>query len=149
MSSQAIRTGVQIVLALIIVGLAYFLYLSITEPYESVLRQERLTEETHQRMDDIRQALRAYERETDRFPGTLDSLVAYIDTSLMQSADSLFGEGFSLDSLIYTPRGGERFLYSVNDTAAVDIYLLEDPVTGDLIGSEQPDPTKLHAASWE
>lgn len=148
-SRKNIRIGIQIVLGIIIVILAYVLYESITGPYAEIERQEELTERTRSRMDNIRQALIRYEEEHDRFPGTLDSLVMYLDEN-PNLVDSLYNGGnVNLDSLLYSPRTGNEFQYAVNDTGRVDIYLLEDPDSDDYIGSDQPDVTEVNAASWE
>lgn len=148
-SRRNVRIGIQIVLGIIIVILAYVLYESITGPYEEIRRQEELTERTRSRMDNIRQALVRYEEEYDRFPGTLDSLVMYLEEN-PNLVDSLYdGENVTLDSLLYSPRTGNEFQYTVNDTGRVDIYLLEDPDSNDRIGSDQPDVTEVNAASWE
>lgn len=150
-SSQGIRVGIQIVLAIVIVGLAYWLYLSITEPWKVVERQEELTERTRERMDEIRTALIRYEEREDRFPYTLDSLQTWVRTDSVIGAhsDSLFGANFNPDSLIYSPRTGKQFEYAVNDTARVMMYELKDPDSRDVIGTLAPDPTELNAASWE
>lgn len=150
-NSQGLRIGIQVALALVILALGYWLYLSITEPYQVIERAREVTEQTRERMDDVRQALVVYERENDQFPGSLDSLVMWVEQdSLMRARrDSLFGEQLSLDSLIYSPRTGKRFIYTLNDTGRVAIYLLKDPDSEDQIGSAQPDVTMLNAASWE
>jgi len=147
---QITRIVLQIVLGVVIVILAYYLYLSITEPYKAVKREQELTRLTRDRMRDIRTALIRYELLYDHYPPTLDSLVAWIrqDSFMMAKADSIFGPGFNLDSLIYSPRGG-KFEYVVNDTGRVEIYYLKDPASDDHIGSLEPDVTKLNAASWE
>jgi len=150
-SSQGIRVGIQVVLAIVIIGLGYWLYLSITEPWDVIEQQEQLTERTRARMSDIRTALIHYDEREGRFPHTLDSLQMWVRTdSIMQAdADTLFGPAFSPDSLIYSPRTGERFAYAVNDTARVMMYELSDPNSNDRIGTLEPDPTELNAASWE
>ncbi|BBM68407.1 hypothetical protein [Rhodothermus marinus] len=147
---QITRIVLQIVLGVVIVVLAYYLYLSITEPYKAVKREQELTRLTRDRMSDIRTALIRYELLYDHYPPTLDSLVAWIrqDSFMMAKADSIFGPGFNLDSLIYSPRDG-KFEYVVNDTGRVEIYYLKDPASDDHIGSLEPDVTKLNAASWE
>ncbi len=147
---QITRIVLQIVLGVVIVILAYYLYLSITEPYKAVKREQELTRLTRDRMSDIRTALIRYELLYDHYPPTLDSLVAWIrqDSFMMAKADSIFGPGFNLDSLIYSPRDG-KFEYVVNDTGRVEIYYLKDPASDDYIGSLEPDVTKLNAASWE
>ncbi len=150
-NSRAFRLGLQVVLAIVIIALSYWLYLSITEPYKVVEQQRAVTERTRDRMDEVRTALVQYERQYDRFPHTLDSLVMYVreDSLMAPRVDSIFGPGFNPDSLIYSPRTGRQFEYSVNDTSNVNIYLLEDPDSGDRIGSAEPDVTRINAASWE
>lgn len=150
-NSRAFRIGLQVVLAIVIVALAYWLYLSITEPYKVVEQQREMTQRTRQRMDNVRKALIQFERRNDRYPQSLDTLVTFVrqDSFMVERRDSIFGEPLNPDSLIYSPRTGRQFEYSVNDTSSVDIYLLEDPDTDDYIGSERPDVTRINAASWE
>jgi len=149
--SPGIQKVIQVVLALAIVVLAYILYQSITEPYERVERQKELTELTRVRMDNVRAALVQYERGHDRFITSLDSLQMWItqDSLMAAKRDSIFGSGFMADSLIYSPRTGKKFVYTVNDTSAVVTYLLEDPDSDDYIGTLSGDVTQLNAASWE
>ena len=149
--SQGIRVALQVILAIVIVALGYFLYVSITEPYAAIERQKELTERTRARMDQVRQAMIYYERQNDRYPMTLDSLVTFIrtDSLLALKADSVFGDDFYLDSLIYSPRTGARFDLQVNDTSRVMTYLLEDPDSDDRIGTLTADVTRLNAANWE
>ncbi len=148
-------TVVQVVLAIVIVVLAYVLYQSITEPYKEIERQERLTQLTRQRMSQLRSALVYYQEKTGHFPPSLDSLVNYLkqDSLFLAKADSILGlQGelnVPLDSLIYSPRTGKPFIYMLNDTSRVEIYLLKDPDSNDSIGSRIPDITLLNAASWE
>jgi len=151
MASKGLRTGIQAVLAIVIAGLGYYLYVSITEPYEAILRQEALTEQTRDRMDDIRYTMIRHNELNDRYAATLDSLLMFVkqDSLITLKADSLFGPGFVLDSLIYSPRTGKRFELAVNDTGRVAIYLLSDPDSDDKIGSLTPDITMINAASWE
>jgi len=151
LENRRLRTGLQILLGILIIVLAWVLYESITEPYQVIERQRALTEETRERMDHVRRAMSRYERVHGRFPSTLDSLVMFVrvDTVLSQRMDSVFGEEVVPDSLPYSPRTGKRFELTVNDTSRVNIYLLKDPDTDDHIGSALPDPTRLNAASWE
>lgn len=149
-SSQGLRIGIQILLAIIIVGLSYYLYLSITEPYEVIRQQQVLTEQTRERMTVNRQALIVYETRYDRFPGSLDSLVFFVRDSLTAAErDSIFGAGFNADSLIYSPRSGALFNYTAVDTTRVPTYLLQDPDSDDQIGTLQSDVTRINAATWE
>jgi len=68
---------------------------------------------------------------------------------LSTAQDSIFGESINLDSLLFSPRTGNRFLYTVSDTGRVETYLLEDPDTDDQIGTLSGDPTQTNVASWE
>lgn len=150
-TGQNLRIVIQVILGIAIIVLAYWLYVSITKPYEAVERQQELTRITRSRMDDVRTALIRYNDVHGRYPLTLDSLVAFVqqDSVLSANPDSVFGTGFHPDSLIYSPRSGEEFRYAVNDTARVKTYLLEDPASDDYIGTLEPDITRLNAASWE
>lgn len=149
--SEQLRTGVQVLLGIIIVGLAYFLYYSITEPYDKIERQQQLTEQTRDRMSDIRTALIDFERDSGSFPDSLAVLRTHIqnDSVLSTAQDSIFGESVNLDSLFHSPRSGNRFQYAVSDTGRVETYLLQDPDSDDKIGTLSGDPTLTNAASWE
>lgn len=148
--SSGLRTGLQVLLGIIIVVLGYWLYVSITEPWAVVEQERAMTEQTRERMDDVRSALIRYQRTNQRFPSSLDSLMIWVrqDSIIQANQDSLFG-GLSLDSLTFSPRTGKRFEYALNDTGRVAVYLLKDPDSEDQIGSEAPDVTLLNAASWE
>ncbi len=150
-SSQGIRVALQILLAIVIVGLSYWLYVSITEPYAVVERQRAMTDLTRTRMDYVRKAMVRYEQVNNRYPSSLDSLVIFVrqDSVFQADGDSLFGPSFVVDSLPYSPRTGNRFKLAVNDTARVKTYLLEDPDSDDHIGTVASDVTRLNAASWE
>ncbi len=145
------QSAIQVVLMIVIVGLAYWLYHSLTAPYEEIRQQNAITETTRAHMQKIRTALIRYEAVNDRYTADLDSLVMFLQTdSLYQvAADSLLGMGFDMSQLPFSPRSGSRFLLSVNDTSRVQTYLLRDPDTEDRIGTELPDVTLLNASSWE
>ena len=151
LNSHGVQVGIQVVLALVIVALVYWLYVSITKPYEAIERQQELTQMTRARMGSVRAAMIRYEELNNRYVTSLDSLVAFVRTdSLYRSAgDSIFWPGFVPDSLVHSPRTGKTFVLSVNDTSRVKTYLLEDPDSEDRIGTLEPDITKLNAASWE
>lgn len=148
---KASLIAIQLALGIVILILAYFLYDSITSPWEQIEREERLTEETRARMGDVRIALRRYEEVHDHFPKSLDSLITFVRTDSLLSAnpDSVFGETFDPNAFFRSARSGDSLRYTLNDTSRVEIYLLEDPDSDDYIGSAEPDITEIHAASWE
>lgn len=145
------QVALRIILSIVIVALAYWLYVSITEPYKVIEREKELTELTRQRMGDVRAALIKYENENGRFTASLDSLVMFIkaDSVYGGNFDSAFRPGFAPDSLPFSPRTGNRFILSVNDTSRVKTYLLQDPDSDDRIGDLTGDVTLLNASSWE
>lgn len=144
------------VLLLVILGLGYYLYISIVTPYEKQLAKERITEQTRTRMTHIRDMLVQFEANNDKFPQNLDSLLSYArqDSALLAKADTSYNDSFEdgefvLDSLVYTIRKPvQRFDYALNDTIRPNIYLLDDPHSKDRIGSLERT-TRLNAASWE
>ncbi len=151
MASNSLRTGLQVVLWALIAALSYFLYVSITAPYELIERQEEITEMTRVRMDQVRQVAIQYESQYERFPSSIDSLLIYakMDSLFSMKRDSVLGSELILDSLIYSPRTGKMFEYTAVDTSRVKTYLLKDPDSDDSIGTLLADVTLLNAASWE
>lgn len=149
---------ISIVLAVVIVGLGYYLYRSIHDPYQAVLEREAMTERVRHRMSLVRDALREYEQRYDEFPpteGGLDTLVQWVrtDSLISRQADSLFAfmppSSYHPDSLVISPRPPHnRFEYTLNDTLRPPIYLLQDPDSEDNIG-DLTNTTELNAASWE
>ena len=159
LANNAVRTGLQVVLALVILALVFVLYRTIREPQEAYERELEITEATRMRMIDLRDAMRTYEQRYDRYPGTLDSLITAIktDSFLVAKRDSIFNlaerdDPFSPDSLPFAARPGRpRFELTVVDTSEVAVYLLRDPASDDFIGTDDPRRAAgmLNAASWE
>lgn len=149
--SKGSLIAIQAGLAVVILILAYFLYDAITSPWAVIEREQAITRETRERMNDVRIALRHFEETNGRFPKTVDSLALFVrtDSILAANPDSMFGAGFRPDSFLYSARSGTMFEYILNDTSRVKIYFLKDPDSDDHIGSAEPDITQLHAASWE
>lgn len=149
---------ISVVLALVIIGLGYWLYQSIVGPYQEVLEEEEMTERVRHQMQNVADALQDYKQEKGDFPpndGGLDSLVTFLkeDPTMQEDADSLFAPydshvEFDADSLIYSPRPPhEKFEYTLNDTLNPKLYLLEDPDSDDRIGDLE-NTTMLNAPSW-
>ena len=146
---------ISVILTIAILVLGYILYQSITAPWDEVKQRQEVTETVRQRMSNIRTALVEFQREENRFPSSLDSLVVFLKTNdrMVELGDSLFKERrplrFHPDSLVYSPRPPHnRFEYELNDTLRPSIYLLSDPDSRDHIGSLERT-TLLNASSWE
>jgi hypothetical protein len=141
------------VLAVVIIVLAWLLYDSITTPYKQIEQQREVTEHVRHRMTVVRDALVEHQRRKNHFPQTLDDLVEWLktDETMVARGDTLFKfrppYQFHPDSLLYSPRTGNRFQYALNDTLRPNIYLLEDPDTDDAIGSLDRT-TLLNATNW-
>lgn len=146
-----------VVLGIIILVLAYWLYDSLTTPYQQVLAKQAETEQVRNRMLSVRDALVQYEIKHKKFPpteGGLDTLINYIktDSMMISIGDSLFGKsfpaGFVPESLIYSPRPPHnKFIYTLNDTIRPVLYLLEDPGSDDKVGSLDRT-TMRNAPNW-
>lgn len=142
------------VLGIAILVLSYFLYDAIVTPYEAVQQRKEVTNQVRTRMLKVRDALIQYELKTDKFPSELDTLITYLKTDSLIAArgDSMFKSYFESrylpDSLIYSPRTGNRFTYVLVDTIRPNIYMLSDPDSKDRIG-DTTRTTLLNAASWE
>lgn len=147
--------GLRVVLALAILGLVGVLYYVTVVPAQEAEAAQRETDLTRERMGDVRTALIAYRDSMDGYPSTLDSLVLFARTdSAFQAQIEVQEERFrpvSVDSLPYSPRTGNRFLYEVvEDTTGLQIYWLADPdMESDSIGARSPEPALRNAASWE
>ncbi len=146
-----------IVLGVLIIGLSYFLYRSIVDPYQEVLIEQEMVERERHRMSLVRDVLIQYRNENGNYPptdGGLDSLVQFLKTNerMVQQADSLFAfrppSRFSPDSLVYSPRAPfNKFEYTLNDTIRPRLYLLTNPGSDDRIGDLQRT-TLLNAPNW-
>ncbi len=148
---------ITIVLAVVIVFLAWFLYRSIVDPYQEVIEERIMVERERHRMELVRDVLVQYRTRRGDFPptdGGLDSLVTFLrtDSLMAERGDSLFTflppSNYSPDSLIYSPRAPyNRFEYTLNDTIRPVLYLLENPGSGDRIGDLERT-TMLNAPNW-
>lgn len=147
--------AVRAILALAILALVAVLYFVTVVPAQRAAAAQRETDIARERMSDVRAALIAYRDSMSAYPSTLDSLVLFARTDSSFRAEVARQEGrlkeISVDSLLYSPRTGNRFLYEVvSDTTGLEMYWLGDPdATADSIGSRDPNPALRNAASWE
>lgn len=145
------------VFGITIILLSWLLYDSIVTPYKVVEEQKAETERVRTRMLTLKDAIVNYDARYGHFPptdGGLDSVITYLSTdSLMISmGDSLFHQmpplQYSPISMVVSPRDTSlRFLYTRNDTIRPPLYLLEDPMTDDAVGS-LTRTTMRNAPNW-
>ncbi len=152
------RTAIQIILGVVVIGLVYVLYHTIVDPWKDFQAIQHQTEMTRARMDHVRTALSTYRDGHEDYPASLDLLVPFVKTdSTLRSRDlaAVFpvpgGGTFVADSLPFSPRTGARFEYEIvhDDTSGVSIYYLKDPDSDDVIGSQTVNPALRNVASWE
>ncbi|HKJ30389.1 MAG TPA: hypothetical protein VKA34_01120 [Balneolales bacterium] len=155
MDIQKRNNIISAVLIIVIIGLGYWLYRSIVDPYQKVLRSKAMTKEVHTRMSNIRSVLIKYKNRKQNFPPSLDSLVVFLKTDSVIKAQgaSLFKKTighYNPDSLIYSPRPPHHeFYYARNDTSNPQLYLLRDPDDSTNTIGSLTQTTLLNAASWE
>lgn len=155
MDIQKRNNIISALLIIVIIGLGYWLYESITGPYQKVLREKQMTKKVHLRMSNVRTALIMYKNFKKNFPPNLDSLVVFLktDSTAVAKGANIFKRHvgkYNPDSLIYSPRPPHHeFYYARNDTINPELYLLRDPDDStNTIGSLH-NTTLLNAASWE
>jgi len=145
---------ISIVLSIVIIGLAYVLYDSITTPYQARVQQIEEQTRVRERLQNVRDALIAYQREKGKYPPSLDSIQVFLETDpkMIAGRDSLFtsklNPTFDLSTFLFSPRTLNRFEYTLNDTLRPMVYLLKDPDSDDLIGSLDRT-TRLNAPNWD
>ncbi len=145
------------VFGITIILLSWLLYDSIVTPYKVVEEQKAETERVRTRMLTLKDAIVNYEARYGHFPptdGGLDSVVTYLssDSLMISMGDSLFRQmlplQYSPESMVVSPRDTSlRFLYTRNDTIRPPLYLLEDPMTNDAVGSLSRT-TMRNAPNW-
>jgi len=74
------KTALRIILAIVIIGLAFALYKSIQTPIEFRQVQQERYDATIQKLKDIRKAQLAYKDEHGNFTGGFDTLINFIKT---------------------------------------------------------------------
>lgn len=110
------KAAIQIVLALVVIGLAFVVYRQLTIPLQFDKEVEKRSAAVIDRIKDIRSAERAYKQVYNKYCGNFDSLIAFVLTDSMVYERS-FG---SADDSVAVARGlvkSEQFKMAVIDTA--------------------------------
>lgn len=109
------KAAIQIVLALVVVGLAFVVYRQLTIPLQFDKEVSKRSAAVIDRIKDIRSAERAYKQAYDKYCGNFDSLIAFVLTDSMVYERS-FG---SADDSVAVAQGlvkSEKFKVAVIDT---------------------------------
>lgn len=132
-----VKKIIQVVMALIIVGLAYLVYDSIMQPIRFNKQKEIREKAIIQRLKDIRDAQIAYKAVHNKYMGDFDTLIDFVnngkfalvlkigntddstaqiirDTTFISVKDSIFDKDFAIDSIRYIPyaKGKEFNMYA-------------------------------------
>ncbi|MFO8235199.1 MAG: hypothetical protein R6U04_07340 [Bacteroidales bacterium] len=91
------KTAIQVILAVVIIGLGYGLYKSIQTPIDFERTKDRRYDATIQKLRDIRTAQIAYRNEHDKFTGSFDTLIDFIKED---SLNIVKATGYIPDSLL-------------------------------------------------
>lgn len=140
----------KIIIALLIGILIYVIY----EPYHIRQQEDIFKRESRTRMINIRTAQLAYIERFNRYTGSLDTLVQFINDSLLTVPSDrvvfkpLVSGPFVPESLKYAPRSHRPYVLTSIDTTRIMKYLLEDPDGFGTVGS-LTDNSKINKASWE
>ncbi|MFW6095132.1 MAG: hypothetical protein ACOC8S_01695 [Bacteroidota bacterium] len=91
------KTVIQIILAIVIIGLGYGLYRSIQTPIEFEREKDKRYEATIQKLREIRGAQIAYRNEHGKFTGSFDTLINFIRGDSLRIVRKI---GYIPDSLL-------------------------------------------------
>ena len=147
--------AVRLLLSLVIAAMAAALVYVIVTPAQRAAEAQALTDLSRQRMSDVRHALASWRTVHDNYPSTLDSVAIFARTDSAFQAQLTTEEGrtsgFNADSMLVSPRSGDRFQYAVvSDSTGLEIFWLGNPdVPADSIGARIASPAYRNAASWE
>lgn len=125
------------VLIVVILVLIYFLIrVAIIDPTDIVETNRAYTEESHKRMDNLRQAQILWQKKHGSYTDNLDSLINYIKVDsdvqkLMTTVDSLTGKSknpfvnlsngvFEPESLYHSPKSLTRYILKIDISEVSD-----------------------------
>ena len=128
-----IQTGLYLVIAILVVIL---IKVAIIDPKNAVEAENYYKNESHLRMENLKQGEILWQLKTGKFTGSLDSLVTFIETSpfvdsvknafdtlTQKSANpfvALSSGSFTPESLYYSPRTHQRFVLEVDTAVSAD-----------------------------
>ena len=144
---------VDVLLIVVIIGLAFGLWWVIWSPGRQLAREEDMKWESRSRMSALRTAQIEYFGVRKTYAADLDSLLMFVRDSVpQQRVDSLFTKlyltKFSFDSLLHAPKSLQPYVIAIDDTSTVPRYIITDPDGYGYIGS-LTNPDEHNKASWE
>jgi hypothetical protein len=169
----------KIVLTVVILGLAFWLFIIIREPIRFAEERDRRYAKVIQRLKDIREAQIAYKNVYNRYTPSFDTLVNFVksdsfpvvrqignpddttqvvirDTVMVSVRDSLFRDHYPIDSLRYIPFTNGSVFHM--DAGTVELSNVRIPVF-EAVDTDPFDPNKVlrvgsmtqpsNAGNWE
>lgn len=138
--NSTLSTTIKVVLFLAIVYLAYLLYTIIQEPIQFEKLKEKRYDAVKERLENIRDAQKAYRDVYNVFAKEMDQLIAFVDTGkkpIIQRKDSTFmyynevyQQEMEKDTIITTILGYERVKTSLFDKNFQPAKLKTIPYSG-------------------
>jgi len=148
------KTVIQVLLAIAIVGLSYVLYESIMKPIRFNKEKKVRYDATIQRLKDIRTCQNAFKSENQKFTGSFDTLIEFIkngnfkvikqigslddslavamgkvyrDTVKVPVLDSLFGKNYKIEDLRFVPYA-DKVMFQLADSILLTGSKVKVPV---------------------
>lgn len=110
---------IQLILALVIIGMAYFIYVLIATPIEFENEQKVREAAVIERIKDIRTAERQFKSKYQRFTASFDTLINFVLTETMEGERKIVDEDDSVAMAQLKrlkKKNIETFTYSVKDS---------------------------------
>lgn len=110
---------IQLILALVIIGMSYFIYVLIATPIEFENEQKAREAAVIERIKDIRTAERQFKSKYQRFTASFDTLINFVLTETMEGERKIVDEDDSVAMAQLKrlkKKNIETFTYSVKDS---------------------------------
>lgn len=110
---------IQLILALVIIGMSYFIYVLIATPIEFENEQKTREAAVIERIKDIRTAERQFKSKYQRFTASFDTLINFVLTETMEGERKIVDEDDSVAMAQLKrlkKKNIETFTYSVKDS---------------------------------
>ena len=122
MEKKSVQIILQVVLAAVVLGLAYWVYMLISTPIKFENEQKTREAAVIERIKDIRTAERTFKSKYQRFTGDFDTLINFVLTEELQGERKKIDEDDSVAMAQAKKKYGrkfknvEKFTYSVKDS---------------------------------
>ena len=122
MEKKSVQIILQVALAAVVLGLAYWVYMLISTPIKFEAEQKTREAAVIERIKDIRTAERTFKSKYQRFTGDFDTLINFVLTEKMEGERKKIDEDDSVAMAQAKKKYGrkfknvEKFTFSVKDS---------------------------------